>query len=130
MRAADSSALAGGELRIDSVSIAGFTDVQGFTEYRIRTVLVDDGGRQTLCDAQHRLTAFEALHSGLVPQLVPKALPAAFRIATILRVPYLLQTAAFKQERKQELDAYLAKRYGAEFEEWAAKTKRVIPFVI
>ena len=36
----------------------------------------------------------------------------------------------FVGPQSQELDAYLAKRYGAEFEEWAAKTKRVIPFVI
>ena len=90
-----------------SISVTGYTDERGYTEYLIETQLTEPGERHRV---QHRLTRFRELHAQIQPGL---SLPTAFPVAN-----RLFHTEAVKKERVEKLQAYLrgaaaaAKRQG------------------
>ena len=87
---------------ITSVTVEGFTDLQGFTEYRICTLLNRGCG---YAKAAHRLTAFDELHRTLCPQLAPPGLAELSGFG--MRIPYALHTPRLKEQRRLRLEAYL-----------------------
>ena len=89
-----------------SISVTGYTDERGYTEYVIETQLTEGGERHRV---QHRVTRFRELHGQIQSGLGLPAFPVASR---------LFHSEAVKQQRKETLQAYLraaaaaAKRHG------------------
>ena len=96
-----------------SISVTGYTDERGYTEYVIETQLTEGGGRHRV---QHRVTRFRELHGQIQSGLGLPAFPVANR---------LFHSETVKQQRKETLQAYLraaaaaAKRHGVGLP-WAA----------
>ena len=89
-----------------SISVTGYTDKRGYTEYLIETQLTEAGERHQV---QHRVTRFRELHGQIQSGLGLPAFPVANR---------LFHSEAVKQQRQETLQAYLcsaaaaAKRHG------------------
>ena len=90
---------------IDTVSLVGFLDFRGFTEYIVCTTVSAADGRSQEFRSRRRLTEFEALHLEAFTLLAPRLtndFPVPYH-----RLPRVFHTSGYKCDRQAKLEAYL-----------------------